>query len=577
MLDTLGSVLTALQWILGQIVATWEKVRAWLQAIFAWDDIERTKNVLHTMIKLGMQNAVMQMFQLQSNFDEKISSAQQVINNWAGITSWSGIGEVSQSPVNAQTADPSGGQTSDSQLLSSHFKNHASNADVDDTDLSLSDVLQQLLSDLMDAFDKESQVFIVAINQLQQLGNDFNSLNLETILKRLVGILSDILMSSIRNVVDVVLRVFIDVSEIIFRLLDAPIHVPIISDILNTIGVEDVSVLDILCWIAAMAYTIPYRIVHNGTAPFPDNDDTRVLLNMKIPLALPASAATLASTPIGIVEDSTATTTDDNSTKQSIPTKVIDFGSDAVQSQTAATINVGVQLKALYDLIQSQPTAVKHDVFHMCHTCSAVLGALLSPILALEAMEDNSQTTLNKVATPINITIAAAIFVADLFESYEGIDNGAVKAASIGWSAVHIFTSIFCSGTFQNLWETKVKRSIWDDPPFSGTRDTDAEARTNDQMRVRGSAIKAGFSLPSLFFIAWHFYELSTKPASNEKGIAVTAATGDVAGILAEISYAVTVSFKDPESKAIAAAVYCACLEVAAGCQAAEVLIDDVN
>ncbi|ENH74934.1 hypothetical protein FOC1_g10002479 [Fusarium oxysporum f. sp. cubense race 1] len=49
-------------------------------------------------------------------------------------------------------------------------------------------------------------------------------------------------------------------------------HIPIISDILSDLGIGEPSLLDLFCWIAAVAYKVVYKIAHDS-APFPDNDD----------------------------------------------------------------------------------------------------------------------------------------------------------------------------------------------------------------------------------------------------------------------------------------------------------------
>lgn len=53
------------------------------------------------------------------------------------------------------------------------------------------------------------------------------------------------------------------------HLLDLKFHIPIISDILSDLDISEPSLLDLFCWIAAVAYTVVYEIVHDS-APFPD-------------------------------------------------------------------------------------------------------------------------------------------------------------------------------------------------------------------------------------------------------------------------------------------------------------------
>jgi hypothetical protein len=62
------------------------------------------------------------------------------------------------------------------------------------------------------------------------------------------------------------------------KALDEPVYIPVISDILKAFGVPEFSVLDVVCWIAAVPGTIIYKVIYNK-APFQDNAHTKALLN----------------------------------------------------------------------------------------------------------------------------------------------------------------------------------------------------------------------------------------------------------------------------------------------------------
>jgi hypothetical protein len=118
------------------------------------------------------------------------------------------------------------------------------------------------------------------ITRLETLAHDFPKLNVEDVLKRLLGILVDGVLSSAKVVVDALLKILHDVASAAMSILDAKIHIPIISDILNAIGIPDISFLDLFCWISAVAYTVVYKIAA-GSAPFPDDMNTDFLINTR--------------------------------------------------------------------------------------------------------------------------------------------------------------------------------------------------------------------------------------------------------------------------------------------------------
>lgn len=61
-------------------------------------------------------------------------------------------------------------------------------------------------------------------------------------------------------VVDAILDVLDRLARTVVEMLDTKIHIPIISDILNLIGVPDVSFLDLFLWIGAAGITIVHKV-----------------------------------------------------------------------------------------------------------------------------------------------------------------------------------------------------------------------------------------------------------------------------------------------------------------------------
>ncbi|KAF7631459.1 hypothetical protein AFLA_012316 [Aspergillus flavus NRRL3357] len=114
--------------------------------------------------------------------------------------------------------------------------------------------------------------------QLKELAKDFSSMNVDDVLKRLAGILGDVVLSSARVVVDALLDVLHDMASAAVTLLDTKIHIPVITDILNAIGVPDLFFLDLFTWIAAVAYTVVYKI-GKSEGPFPDSNEVQTIIS----------------------------------------------------------------------------------------------------------------------------------------------------------------------------------------------------------------------------------------------------------------------------------------------------------
>ncbi|KAL6416008.1 hypothetical protein AUP68_00215 [Ilyonectria robusta] len=63
-------------------------------------------------------------------------------------------------------------------------------------------------------------------------------------------------------------------------LLETKIHIPIISDILNAIGIPDLSFLDFLCWITALSYTVVYKIASRQQGSVPRHAGVQSIISM---------------------------------------------------------------------------------------------------------------------------------------------------------------------------------------------------------------------------------------------------------------------------------------------------------
>lgn len=113
--------------------------------------------------------------------------------------------------------------------------------------------LEVLVQDLMKAIEKEGEVLGRAFNELKQLARDFSSLSIKVALKKLVGILVNGVMGSSMVVVNALLNVLSQAAQFALKFLDTKIHIPVISDILNKIGIPDLSILDLFMWITAFS------------------------------------------------------------------------------------------------------------------------------------------------------------------------------------------------------------------------------------------------------------------------------------------------------------------------------------
>lgn len=118
----------AVEWIFNAIKTGISAVLNFIKFLFEWDDIKRTKNVMHLVTKLYLENQVVELKdEIQGakfKFDNHIDAFGQKVSAWAGID-WASMGDIAQKPAGSSTSDPMSGQTAASQLFSNHFKDNA--------------------------------------------------------------------------------------------------------------------------------------------------------------------------------------------------------------------------------------------------------------------------------------------------------------------------------------------------------------------------------------------------------------------------------------------------------------------
>ncbi|RAH63540.1 hypothetical protein BO85DRAFT_483376 [Aspergillus piperis CBS 112811] len=180
-----------------------------------------------------------------------------------GLRSWSKLGDPASEAAAGSSANSAEGQTSGSQLLSSHFRNHAN-------DLTI-----------VGALSAEGKVLGDSYSRLKTLATDFSSLSIEEVLRHLAGIFVGILvhgvLSSARVVVDALIDFIQSFTDEAMSLLDTKLHIPVVTDTLNLLGIPDISFLDLFMWMGAVAYTVVYKVINNEPH-FPDDGNFAALI-----------------------------------------------------------------------------------------------------------------------------------------------------------------------------------------------------------------------------------------------------------------------------------------------------------
>ncbi|EIT73104.1 hypothetical protein AO1008_08650 [Aspergillus oryzae 100-8] len=266
-LDTVDAIVGTIEWIFNSVKTAITKIIRYVEFLFEWDDIRRTKDVMYNITKLFFQHQIDGISEEKKDFETMITSAEQSLGEFAGFSDWSNLGDAAKQPASANVKNPATGQTPGSQMLGNHYRTHAGDLRIVQYPVPSSKIEKDSVQRSLDG-------------QLGDVAKEFGLMEIKAALEKLAVIIVDGILSSTWVVVDTLLDLQKELATAGFDALAAKLHIPIISDILNEIGIEDVSLLDFFTWISVTSFNVVYKIATN-TAPFLDNEDVQALITAK--------------------------------------------------------------------------------------------------------------------------------------------------------------------------------------------------------------------------------------------------------------------------------------------------------
>lgn len=509
-LNCIETVAAAAQWLYSAIKTAVQDLLKYLEFLFEWGDIARTKNVLTNLTKVYLNYQVGQIEVIKGEFDQMIASAEQVIGTWAGVD-WSGLGADGSATPNSRSA-PSAQQSAPGSLLAHHYQNNAQNVSQVNPAPPIEPSPNPIMV-LLQALEREGQTIGATISRLQELAASFGSLPLLDILKELMAIIADLVLESARNVIDALFDVLYDVAKAVVAVLDTPIYIPVVSDILKDFGVPAFSFLDIACWVAAVPATLVYKLAE-GAAPFPDNAETDFLATVPDYPSLLSAFSQKPATPSAAAPAA--------------------FALEAIATP-AADQPQGVRVTASAELIAIPPSIATTVYFigHSVSGLSSIIGAGLSAFEAAKPSGDNPLSIPSGVAGAL---AGVSGGIANALMPNEPIDDQAVSGFSLAVTGIRILCKIMFSGPVQS----KIAGSV-----------AFGDYAASDRRGV-GAVVDAVLVFLGLVGSIYHFIELSQKPAVASRSIAIVDETSALTNDIARVSYAIAVNTEDiPQAAAI--------------------------
>jgi len=229
-----------------------------------------SKRLIRAAITYALE-AVAKIRSGESELKTLVTGLKNRIDSWAGLPT---DGETIGATQKASTA-PEGSNSPQANWGLHHFKSNMRQMTTTHSQPSGGwGLVKTILDDLENMVEQEGADFIDAFQKLKSEVFDVHtSLTPGELVKRVTGILLDLLLETAENILVTGLDIIAALIEGIVDMLDAPITIPVISAIYREVADDDLSILDLMCLVAAIPVTVVYKIVAK-TAPFPDDELT---------------------------------------------------------------------------------------------------------------------------------------------------------------------------------------------------------------------------------------------------------------------------------------------------------------
>jgi hypothetical protein len=93
-----------------------------------------------------------------------------------------------------------------------------------------------------------------------------------------VAIVCDLVFETAKNIVVKTLGIVKNLTNVVIKELNKPISIPIVSSLYKSIAGDELSIMDVMCLVAAVPTTLVYKAI-TGNNPFPGNATTNAVID----------------------------------------------------------------------------------------------------------------------------------------------------------------------------------------------------------------------------------------------------------------------------------------------------------
>lgn len=516
-LDCAEKIAGAIRWIYDVVKTAIEDLIKFLEFLFEWQDIIRTKKVIKNLIQVYLDHEVEQIEVVKKEMDDQFAKVIKAINDWADLPDWSGLGDYAQATP-ASKSKSTHGKSAPSTFLSHHFQNNAGSITHHNAPKP-PDPSEGIIQRLFDALKTEGVILDEVIDELGGLAKDFQGMNLEQLIKKLIGIMADGVLASAQNVLDCLLDILYALAKDSVEALETPIHIPVISDILNDLGIPDFSILDIVTLIVAVPVTLTYKILEDKT-PFPDNQYTNFLIEVKD-------------------YESLVNAFNGKSLQGNLP-----------ESSINKNLSVSVQLPDEYAKV----------MFIIGHLGTGFLLFVSTILSGFEAAEETGENPFSIPSAVVGFSAAVLNGLTNILVPKDPINNTAVTWVNRITTGSVILGKIIFSGPAQKK--------------FGASKGIMKNLKAGDG-RALGAVVNTVLIIPALGCTLFHFIEMAMEDKPDRTMVeSILEESSNVTSYITRASYCYAVNVQDPVDKGVSIAIMSVATLISSGLQTAEPLVE---
>ncbi|NCD71113.1 hypothetical protein [Mucilaginibacter agri] len=257
-------IANGIHFVLNKIAVAFEDMVKWLGSIFAWHDIINTHGVLKQYFLKYIRSKIASVDTYKQDLSLLISNLESALDSWADMPTDSYSSNASSNNTSTPKSTPS------SNWGSHHAQNNATNGQ----DTASAADPSSVMTDLINAVENEGDILWETIQKLQGVFDNASTMTMDQMVKQIVDIIFTALLDSANNITTELFNVAEAALNGVEQVLDATIKIPVISPVYKFFTGSDLSILDLVCLLAAIPVTVFYKLENDAAAPFTKDDVT---------------------------------------------------------------------------------------------------------------------------------------------------------------------------------------------------------------------------------------------------------------------------------------------------------------